>query len=67
MHRARALEDQKNIKNIKRTTVHDHEPYTFGTKLQLRKDKIDILAGEKIDIAKMPKPETLTQAQIQAL
>lgn len=64
MYRARALEDQKNRRDMRKTTVHDHGPYAFGAKLQLRKDEVDVLAGGEIDIAKVSRPETLTQAQI---
>jgi hypothetical protein len=64
MHRATAFQDQKNRRDMRRTTIHDHGPAAFGVKNQLSADNIDIRVGGKIDISAAPTPETQTQEQI---
>lgn len=64
MHRATAFQDQKNRRDMRRTTTHDHGPAAFGVKNQLSVDDIDIRVGGKIDISAAPTPETQTQEQI---
>jgi alpha-ketoglutarate-dependent 2,4-dichlorophenoxyacetate dioxygenase len=64
MHRATAFQDQKNRRDMRRTTTHDHGPAAFGVKNQLSADYIDIQVGGKIDISTGPTPETQTQEQI---
>jgi alpha-ketoglutarate-dependent 2,4-dichlorophenoxyacetate dioxygenase len=64
MHRATAFQDQKNRRDMRRTTIHDHGPAAFGVKNQLSAENIDIRVGGKIDISAAPTPETQTQEQI---
>ncbi|OQD77450.1 hypothetical protein PENDEC_c002G01227 [Penicillium decumbens] len=67
MHRATAFQDQKNRRDMGRTTIHDHGPGAFGVKNQLLADDVDVLVGGKIDISAGPTPETQTQEQILAM
>lgn len=67
MHRATSFQDQVNRRDMRRTTVFDHDIGAFGVRLSLAAADVDQLVGGVIDISQGATPETRTRAQIDAM